>query len=82
VTPRRDRPPANGLRYGWQWWHGQVRAGTSRLSYVAAFGNGGQRIFLVPSFDLVVNVTAGQYNQETCWQAPLRVLSEVGQSIR
>ena len=78
----RDRLPASGLRYGWQWWHGQVRAGSARLSYVAAFGNGGQRIFLVPSLDLVVVVTAGQYNQETSWQAPLRVLSEVVQSLR
>jgi CubicO group peptidase (beta-lactamase class C family) len=78
----RDRLPASGLRYGWQWWHGQVRAGGARLSYVAAFGNGGQRIFLVPSLDLVVVVTAGQYNQETSWQAPLRVLSEVVQSLR
>jgi CubicO group peptidase (beta-lactamase class C family) len=78
----RDRLPANGLRYGWQWWHGQVRAITARVSYVAAFGNGGQRIFLVPSLDLVVVVTAGQYNRETSWQAPLRVLSEVVQALR
>jgi CubicO group peptidase (beta-lactamase class C family) len=78
----RDRLPANGLRYGWQWWRGQVRADSARIAYVAAFGNGGQRIFLVPSLDLVVVVTAGQYNQETSWQAPLRVLSEVVQSLR
>ncbi len=77
-----DRLPANGLRYSWQWWHGQVRAGSASLSYIAAFGNGGQRIFLVPSLDLVVVVTAGRYNQETSWQAPLRVLTEVVQSLR
>lgn len=78
----RDRLPANGLRYGWQWWQGQVRSGAARLSYIAAFGNGGQRIFLVPSLDLVVVVTAGQYNQATSWQAPLRVLSETVQALR
>jgi len=78
----RDRLPAGGLRYGWQWWHGQVRAGASRVPYIAAFGNGGQRIFLVPSRDLVVVVTAGQYNQSTSWQAPLSVLSETLQSLR
>ncbi len=78
----RDRLPAGNLRYGWQWWHGRVRAGTAWFSYVGAFGNGGQRIFLVPSLDLVVVVTAGQYNEETSWQAPGHVLSAVVGAFR
>lgn len=78
----RNRLPANGLRYGWQWWHGRVRSGTAWFPYIAAFGNGGQRIFLVPSLDLVVVVTAGQYNEETSLQAPGHVLSTVVQAFR
>jgi CubicO group peptidase (beta-lactamase class C family) len=73
-----DRLPATGrLRYGWLWWRGTVDAGAVRHPYIAAFGNGGQRIYLVPTLDLVVVVTAGQYNQATSWQAPLRVLQAV-----
>jgi CubicO group peptidase (beta-lactamase class C family) len=73
-----DRLPATGrLRYAWLWWRGTVDAGAARHAYIAAFGNGGQRIYLVPTLDLVVVVTAGQYNQDTSWQAPLRVLHAV-----
>jgi CubicO group peptidase (beta-lactamase class C family) len=73
----RPRLPAGRLRYAWLWWLGTVDTDTARLPYIAAFGNGGQRIFLVPDLDLVVVVTAGQYNQATSWQAPLRVLQRV-----
>jgi len=75
----RDRLPAGtALRYGYQWWRGEIktRSGTAH-AYAAAFGNGGQRVFVVPSLDLVVVVTAGQYNKDTSWQAPLRVLFNV-----
>ena len=78
----RDCLAADGLRYVWQWCRGQVRVGRGRLPCVATSGNGGQRILLLPLLDLVVVVTAGQRNQETSWQAPLRILGEVLQSLR
>ncbi|MBG0819478.1 serine hydrolase [Planomonospora sp. ID91781] len=40
--------------YGYQWYVGDT--------WTAAFGNGGQRIHVVPALDLVVAVTAGRYN--------------------
>ncbi|MBB2911288.1 CubicO group peptidase (beta-lactamase class C family) [Streptosporangium becharense] len=43
-----------GSGYGYQWYVGDT--------WVGAFGNGGQRIYVAPELDLVVAVTAGQYN--------------------
>ena len=62
------------LHYGYQWWRGTLTAGPHRLEWVAAMGNGGQRLFLLPELDLLVVVTAGNYNAPDSWRAPLQVL--------
>jgi len=43
----------------------ETPAGSEHLNLVAAQGNGGQKIFLVPAYDLVAGVTAGGYNAES-----------------
>jgi len=53
----------DGLQYGYQWWLGDVEAQTGNHRYVAGFGNGGQRLFVVPDLALVVAVTAGNYGR-------------------
>ncbi|MBI3131133.1 MAG: serine hydrolase [Acidobacteria bacterium] len=51
----------DGTRYGYQWWTGTVNWKGRPLPWRAAFGNGSQRIFVVPDLDLTVVTTAGAY---------------------
>jgi CubicO group peptidase (beta-lactamase class C family) len=55
--------------YGYFWWHQWVNAstldGARRVDMVVATGNGGQKIYLVPSLDLVVVLTGGNYNAQS-----------------
>ena len=45
--------------YGYHWWLGRSLSGEQEVSWIAAQGLGGQRIFIVPSLDLVVMTTSG-----------------------
>jgi CubicO group peptidase (beta-lactamase class C family) len=47
--------------YGYQFWLGSSHVSDRQIDWVAAVGQGGQRIFIVPSLDLVIVVTAGNY---------------------
>ncbi|KFN43899.1 hypothetical protein N789_08095 [Arenimonas oryziterrae DSM 21050 = YC6267] len=48
--------------YSYQWWLGTAEWQGRHVRWISAFGNGGQRIFVVPELDLVVVVTAGAYD--------------------
>lgn len=50
--------------YGYLWWHDRFRAPGGELEVHSAVGNGEQRIFVVPSLDLVVVHVAGRYNDK------------------
>jgi len=63
-------------RYGYQWWSGESnfgRSGESKFglndahntSWVAGWGLGGQRIYVVRDYDLVVVITAGLYDSRS-----------------
>tara|TARA_B100000745_G_scaffold251007_2_gene173123 strand:- start:11623 stop:12531 length:909 start_codon:yes stop_codon:yes gene_type:complete len=48
--------------YGYQWWIGHFENPVT-FDVIAAVGNGGQRLYVVPQHKLVVSITAGNYNQ-------------------
>ncbi len=61
-THLRSPPTATQeLQYGYQWWVGSVDWHGRQLAWSAGFGNGGQRLFVVPELDLTVVITAGAY---------------------
>lgn len=51
------------FRYRGQWWQGTVRWHGRRLAWRAGFGNGGQRLFVIPELDIAVVTTAGAYDR-------------------
>lgn len=55
--------------YGYFWWNPWIRVampdGERRVTYNAAQGNGGQKIYLFPQYGLVAVITGGAYNAAT-----------------
>jgi CubicO group peptidase (beta-lactamase class C family) len=47
--------------YGYQWWLGSSPYGERGVNYYRALGWGGQYIFVVPEFEIVIVFTAGGY---------------------
>jgi len=64
----------NGLHYGYQWWLGTMRKDGSR--WISGFGNGSQRLVVIPSLEMVVVIMAGNYNQAEQWKLPVKLMSD------
>jgi CubicO group peptidase (beta-lactamase class C family) len=79
-------PQINGQQlyfYGFQFWLGRSFAHGREVSWVAGVGLGGQRLFIVPTLDLVVLIHAGLYKSPMQGSVPLIVLNEfVLQSVK
>jgi CubicO group peptidase (beta-lactamase class C family) len=63
-------------RYGYQWWLGSSSFGDAQTPWIAGFGNGGQRLFILSDLELVVVVTAGNYNDPEQWRLPIAILNQ------
>lgn len=48
--------------YGFQWWLGRSLINRQEIKWVSAVGWGGQRLYVVPSLELAIVVTAGLYD--------------------
>jgi CubicO group peptidase (beta-lactamase class C family) len=74
-TPR--VPSESELAYGYQWWLWPREPRPDGRRWMAAFGNGGQRLTIMPHLDLVLVVTAGNYNQPDAWKLPATITAEI-----
>ena len=61
TAPRVNAEGHGALYYGYHWWLGRSLLNGHDLSWIAGFGGGGQRLFVVPKLDLVVAVNAFNY---------------------
>ncbi len=74
-----EQSHVDNTSYGYFWWRPWLNVDTAngrqRLDLTAAQGNGGQKIYLLPQYDLVAVFTAGAYNTESA--PPNKIMAEV-----
>ena len=63
------------LYYGYHWWLGRTLPSGHDLHLIAGFGNGGQRLFVVPELDLVVGINAAHYASPLMAVIPAAILN-------
>jgi CubicO group peptidase (beta-lactamase class C family) len=72
-------PTGDGLEYGRLWYLGEgiapALAGPRR--WIAAVGNGGQRLWLMPDAGVTVAILCGNYNAPDQWVTPIRIWREI-----
>jgi CubicO group peptidase (beta-lactamase class C family) len=65
-TSTAEHSHVENVSYGYFWWRPwlnvETLTGAQHVDVVAAQGNGGQKIYLVPQYDLVAVFTGGAYN--------------------
>lgn len=63
--------------YGYQWYTGTYRApAAGPVRWSAAFGNGGQHLYVLPDLDAVVAITAGNYDTAEQSVVPSAIMAE------
>lgn len=70
-------PCKQGEEFGHHWWIGSVWVRGKQVGWHGALGNGGQRLFVVPTLDLVVVTTAGEYNDGNIGRVQQHLLQQV-----
>jgi CubicO group peptidase (beta-lactamase class C family) len=68
-TALSEHSHVDNVSYGYFWWRPwlnvETPSGSQHVDVIAAQGNGGQKIYLVPKYDLLAVFTAGGYNAES-----------------
>jgi len=69
----------DGLSYGRFWFigHGEAPAIGRTGPWMAGFGNGGQRLWIMPDLDLTAVIFCGGYNKPDAWVTPTRIWREI-----
>ena len=72
-------PTGDGLHYGRSWFHLDVPtpAFAAPQKTMAGFGNGGQRLFLMPSANIACVTFSGAYDAWDNWVSPMRIWREI-----
>lgn len=72
-------PTGDGLNYSRLWYIGDapVPAFAGLQPWMAGFGNGGQRLWVMPGADLTVATLSGRYNAPDAGVTPTRVWREI-----
>jgi CubicO group peptidase (beta-lactamase class C family) len=68
--------------YGRFWWLGRTLSGGQEVPWIAAIGLDGQRVFIVPSLDIVVTTTSGLYTNPRQGVAELKMLGSIIGAVR
>jgi CubicO group peptidase (beta-lactamase class C family) len=71
TTPYINAEGNGAIYYGYHWWLGRSLLNGHDLNWIAGFGAGGQRLFVVPELDLVVVVNAFNYR----YHVPMAILN-------
>jgi CubicO group peptidase (beta-lactamase class C family) len=75
TRPRANTEGIGPFYYGYQWWLGRSMVSGHDLSWTAGFGNGGQRLFVVPELNLVVAINAAHYGSVLQGRIPIAILN-------
>lgn len=67
----------DGLGYGYFWFLGEAPALGGPKPWMAGFGNGGQRLWLMPEAELACVIFSGNYNAPDAWVSPTRLWREI-----
>lgn len=63
--------------YGYQWWIGEIYGPEGTVKWVAGMGLGGQRLFIVPDFDVVIVTNGGLYERGPYSRLEGKVTTEI-----